>query len=330
MKIKETIGLDMSKEKFDARIHSNQNYEVFENSFKGVNNLLKWVDKNSPFKKEEIMFVFEHMGLYSYQISVFLSEQKVPFVMMPGLAIKRSLGIARGKDDKIDATKIALYGYRLRDELQPTKLASRQVASVKRLLSLRDRLVKQRAGYKASFKEQSKVLSKKDNRLLLNTQEKMMHYLSKQIANIEKELQILIDSDKTLKQAYDLLIGIKGVGPQTALYMIVLTNGFVKFKNYRKFASFCGVAPFPNQSGKLNKGSKISHLANKKMKTLLDLCAKSAIKHNNEIKQYYERRIGQDKNKRSTINIVRNKLLARMFAVVQRGTPYVNTMKHIA
>ncbi|MCB0503242.1 MAG: IS110 family transposase, partial [Bacteroidetes bacterium] len=71
-------------------------------------------------------------------------------------------------------------------------------------------------------------------------------------------------------------------------------------------------------------------LANKKMKTLLDLCAKSAIKHNNEIKQYYERRIGQDKNKRSTINIVRNKLLARMFAVVQRGTPYVNTMKHIA
>ncbi len=42
---------------------------------------------------------------------------------------------------------------------------------------------------------------------------------------------------------------------------------------------------------------------------------------------YYERRISTGKSKMSTINIIRNKLIARIFAVFKTQTPYVNTMK---
>ena len=115
------------------------------------------------------------------------------------------------------------------------------------------------------------------------------------------------------------------------MYLIAYTNGFTRFKNSRKFASYCGIAPFPYQSGISIRGkTKVNHLANKKLKTLLDLCAKSAIQYNAEMKQYYERRIKEGKAKMSTINIVRNKLLSRIFAVVQRGTPYVNINKYAA
>jgi len=48
------------------------------------------------------------------------------------------------------------------------------------------------------------------------------------------------------------------------------------------------------------------------------------------MKIYYERRVEEGKNKMSTLNIIRNKLLARAFAVVERGTPYVNTKKYAA
>ena len=48
------------------------------------------------------------------------------------------------------------------------------------------------------------------------------------------------------------------------------------------------------------------------------------------MKQYYQKRVAQGKNKMSTINVVRNKLLARIFAVVNRQTPYVNVMKYAA
>lgn len=331
MKILDTIGIDMSKLTFDVRIHSSQFYKQFENNNKGFAKLLKTVNKHSMYPKENILFVFEHTGLYSHQLSVYLTENKVPFLLIPGLEIKRSLGIARGKDDKVDATKIALYAYRLRDEIEPTILPSEQIQELKRLLSLRERIVKQRAGYKASLKEQKRILPKGKNLILLNSQEKIIKYLSKHIETIEKEMQKIIKSDELLNKQLKLIISIKGVGKQTALFIIAYTHGFTRFKTWRKFASYCGIAPFPNSSGTSIRGrTKVSNLANKKIKSLFDLCAKSAIQHSPEMRTYYNRRVDEGKNKMSTINIVRNKLLSRIFAVVERQTPYVDIMKYAA
>jgi transposase len=331
MKINNTIGIDMSKSKFDVFIYSNRMTEIFENSRNGYSKALKWVEKNNTFKTEETLFVFEHTGLYSENLATYLAVQDIPFVIVPGLAVKRSLGIARGKSDRIDAGKIAQYAYRMREELEPTRLTSKTLTAIKKLLSLRDRMVVQRAGYKASLKEQKLFLDKKDFAVILDTQENLIHYLSKQIDKVEREMEDLIKSDETLIGLFRYITSINGIGTQTALYMIVYTEGFTKFKTWRQCASYCGTAPFPNTSGSSIRGrTKVSHLANKKMKCLLDLCAKTAIQHNPEMKAYYKKRVEEGKNKRSTINIIRNKLLSRMFAVVERKTPYVELMKYAA
>lgn len=331
MKIKQTIGIDISKLTFDVRIHSNQLYQVFENNPKGFKRLIKWVEKNNPISKEQTLFVLEHTGIYSEQISLFFDENDFYFALIPGLEIKKSLGISRGKNDKVDATKIALYGYRLRDEIKPYKLPSKSVNQLKRLLTLRERLVKQRAGHKSTLKEQKRIYTRKENQLLLETQERVIKYLTKQIKTIEAEMKEIIKSNQQLKQQYKLIISIKGVGNQTALFMIVTTNGFTKFASWRKFASYCGIAPFPNTSGTSIRGrTKVSNLANKKLKSLFDMCAKSAIQNNPEMKIYYNRRVDQGKNKMSTINIIRNKLLSRIFATIKRQTPYVDVLKYAA
>lgn len=331
MKILDTIGIDISKLDFDVRIHSNQSYGQFENTNNGFQKMLKWTYKNSHFSKDTILFIFEHTGLYPHNLSVYLTEQEVQFTLVPGLEIKRSLGIARGKNDKVDATKIALYGYRLRDEIEPTKLPSKDLMILKNLLTLRDRLVKQRAGFKTSLNEQKRILSKIENKTLLETQHKMIKYLTKQIDNIEKEIEDIVKKNEQLNQIYELITSIKGIGTQTALYMIVYTDAFTKFDTWRKFASYCGIAPFPNSSGTSIRGRmKVNHLAQKKVKSLLDLCAKSAIQFNSEMKKYYQQRIEKGKNKMSTINIIRNKMLSRIFAVVERKTPYVDFMKYAA
>ena len=153
----------------------------------------------------------------------------------------------------------------------------------------------------------------------------------KNVNILKNEMNKLIKGDDRLNKQYKLIISIKGIGTQTALFIIAYTAGFMKFKNARKFASYIGIAPFPNTSGTSIKGrTKVSHLANKKLKSLLDLCAKSAIQFNPEMKIYYEKRISEGKNKMSTINIIRNKLVARIFAVVERGTAYVDIMKYAA
>ena len=149
------------------------------------------------------------------------------------------------------------------------------------------------------------------------------------ILKIEKELMVIIKSDLKLKEQFQLLKSIKGIGNQIALYTIFYTEGFTKFRTHRQYATYCGVAPFPNTSGTSLRGkTKVTNLANKKLKSLLDLGAKSALQNNTEIKLFYERRLGMGKNKMSTINIIRNKLIARMFAVIKRGTPFVETVKY--
>jgi transposase len=331
MKIKQTIGIDISKLTFDVRIHTNQCYCVFDNTPKGFKELIKWVDKNNPISKEQTLFILEYTGIYSEEIALFFTKNNISFSLIPGLEIKKSLGISRGKDDKVDATKIALYGHRLRDEIKPTKIPSLTINKVKRLLTLRERLVKQRAGHKSTSREQKRIYLRKENKLLFEIQEETIKYLTKQIKSIELEMKQLIKANQELNQQYKLVISVKGIGNQTALFMIVTTNGFTKFKTWRKYASYCGIAPFPNTSGTSIRGrTKVSNLANKKLKSLFDLCAKSAIQNNPEMKIYYHKRVAQGKNKMSTINIIRCKLMARVFAVVNRQTPYVNILKFVA
>ena len=329
MEIKETIGIDVSKLVLDVHIHSCRRAGTFKNSREGLGDMIKWVLQNSKFDPEYTLYAFEHTGLYAERLKRYLSENDYPFIMIPGLEIKRSQGIARGKDDKIDAERIALYAFRLRDELEPSSIRPRVIERIKILSKLRDRLVKQRAGYKSSLGEQREFLEEHDGAFIFKIQEQMIQELSLKIKMVDSEIRSILETNARLTEIFGLLKSIKGLGDQTAIFLITCTEGFTKFDNARKFAAYCGIAPYPNRSGTGLRGrTRVSHIANKKVKTLLDLCAKVSIQHNDELKQYYERRVEEGKSKMGTINAIRYKLLARAFAVIKRGTPYVELYRY--
>jgi transposase len=116
---------------------------------------------------------------------------------------------------------------------------------------------------------------------------------------------------------------------QTAIYLLVHTWGFTSFENSRQLACYCGVAPFSKHSGTSIHGkSQVSHIANKKLKSLLHMCALNAKKYDPTIKEYYERRLSDGKHKMAVLNIVRNKLLHRIWAVVHSGEMYDKNYIH--
>ncbi|KAF5063071.1 IS110 family transposase ISCaa7 [anaerobic digester metagenome] len=329
MDFKETIGIDVSKPFIDAAIHTARKHRRFKNTAEGFCQMLLWVSENTNVKRQHTLFAFEHTGLYSLPLSAFLSERHLSYVLIPGLELKRSMGIARGKDDRMDAKAIALYAYRRREEVTPYTLPSKRLLELRKLLSLREKLVKQRTGFKATNTEIKGFLTRTDNAMYFAVHEAMIKALNQQILAVERQLELVIQAEEPLKRMFDLIVGIKGVGTQTALFMIAFTNGFTLFPNFRKFASYAGIAPFPYQSGISIKGkSQVHCFANKKFKSLLSSCATIAIRCNPEMRMYYQRRISEGKGKMSTLNIIRNKLLSRIFAVVQRGTPYVDTMAY--
>jgi Transposase and inactivated derivatives len=326
MEFYEAIGIDVSKHTIDANIYSTQKHQQFKNSRVGFGELVKWVGKNTSISEGHRLYALEHTGLYSIPLSVYLAEHKMPYLLIPGLELKKSLGIVRGKDDKVDAKAIALYAYRRREEVTPYQLPSKNLLELRHLLSLRDKLVRQRSGFKATSKEIKSLLVKKENDLYFEVHQQMIKALDREISKVNKRLLSIVKDDEKLYRLYKLITSIKGVGDQTALFMIAYTNGFTLFANSRKFASYAGIAPFPHKSGISIRGkTRVSPMANKKFKALLSNCASNAVVHNSEMRIYYQRRLANGKDKMSTLNIIRNKLLARIFAVVERGTPYVDT-----
>src|SRR5437868_14363583 len=154
-------------------------------------------------------------------------------------------------------------------------------------------------------------------------QKQAIKFLSGRIDLVEERIKNLIEANIELKTTCELLRSIKGVGWIIAAYMISCTGNFKRFSNARKFNCYAGLAPFKYESGTSIRGrSKVSHLANKDAKTMLNLAASCAIRCDQEMKQYYQKRVSEGKRKMSCINIVRSKLVARMFAVVKRQTPY--------
>jgi transposase len=106
---------------------------------------------------------------------------------------------------------------------------------------------------------------------------------------------------------------------------MVYTKMFTKFKTGRQLACYCGVAPFEHTSGTSVRGKTgVSRFANSDLKSTVHMAAISSVQHNPDLKAYYERKVKEGKNKMSAINAVRNKLLLRIVAVVNRKTPYVN------
>jgi transposase len=322
MKLQHIIGADLSKKSIDLVCHLLKSHIQIKNTTTGFKDLLQWFN-HQGINASEIMIVMEHTGLYSYCLESFLHEHQIAFCKVNALAIKRSIGLVRGKTDKLDAARIAAYGYEKKDKLMIDVPASDALKRLQMLHSTRERLVKQRASLTCAIKEYRHIgIPEKD--VLMQTQLQLIRNFDRQIEKLMTETEIIIDADKSLKQNFHLLQSIKGVGKVVALAVIIKTHNFTRFSNARKFACFCGTAPFEHSSGtSIKKKSRVSHLADKQMKTLLDLSAKSAIQYDKELREYYLKRTEAGKSKMSTINVVRNKILYRMFAVIKRQTPFL-------
>jgi transposase len=331
MKKREFAGIDVSKSTLDVCLFDKKSHNQFENNEKGFKKLTKWIEKATGKRLNEMEFCFEHTGLYSLPLSIYLEQNKTCFYVVSGLLVKRSLGLKRGKSDKIDAFDLARFAYLHRGELKPYKLPPQSIIKLKQLQSFRARLVKQCATYKAHIKEVRLILGYDNKDPIINTSVELIKVFTEKIKVIEREMMQYVKADEELNQTYKNVTTIKGVGMIVAIAVLTSTNNFQSFDNWRQFACYAGIAPFEHQSGISYRGkTRISTLGNRQLKTLLSQAAASSIQFNPEMRVYYQRRLSEGKNKMSTLNIIRNKIVSRIFAVAKRNTPYVDIYKYAA
>lgn len=322
------IGIDVSKNTLDIGLLDADNsalisHQQVGNSDDGIAAMLEWLQKQDGFLIGNSLFCLEHTGMYNYPLLQFFSQQNANVWIENPVQIKKSLGLQRGKNDKVDAIRIAQYAYRLKDHVKLWKPVREVIDRLKHLSALRERLVETKKRLLTPVEELFKVGNKTIAKTLEKSMSKTMKGLDKDLQAIEDQMRDIIDNDDDLKRLYELVTSVIGIGFVTAVNLLVYTNEFKLFSNHRQFACYSGVAPFEYRSGISMKGrSRVSHMANKKMKRYLHMASLTGIKLDEGLRKYYERKVTEGKNKMSVLNAIRNKLLARIFAVVNRGLPY--------
>src|SRR5664279_1199062 len=285
------IGIDVSKAKLDVFIYGIKTYFVVENSPQGFVQLLETCIKSASCKKRDLFFCFENTGKYSRMLSVFLASQGILFAMESALKIKKSFGITRGKNDKVDSERIALYAYEKRESLTPTVLPGGERDQIKSLLSLRNKLIRHRTAYKNVTTDLNDCYQDGETNMLKEVQQRLIAALNEEIKKVEKQIRTIIKEDENLSKNFQLIMSVKGIGKIVAFYLIAFTANFTQITNARAFACYAGIAPFDHSSGTWKGTTRVNHLANKQIKSILNMAALSAVNSRGEYQLYYQKRI---------------------------------------
>lgn len=331
---KNYLGIDVSKPWFDVSLmvvlaHVKQPIltERFDNSAPGFKAFKIWLKSVGVSLDENSLLVIENTGVYHRQLWSFCSKYNLPLHIGNAAHIKWSLGITRGKSDVIDSVRLCQYCCKQSDELKATPALNPVFMKLKDLMTSRSRLVVQLHSTKNYIKE----LKCSNDKLLLSTLEKAhkaaIEGIKKSIEQIEEMINKIVQEDELIYKNYLLIKSVPGIGHLTAVYIICCTNNFASKVTGKQLASYAGVVPFEHSSGISIKGkNRVHKMANKDLKKMLHLCALTAIKYNSEFRQYFDRKKAEGKNGMLVLNAIRNKLILRVVAVVNKQQPYVDKM----
>lgn len=321
------IGIDISKLTLDIcvlRANAKQSYIINNEP-----NAIKAFFTN--LAGAHLHVGMENTGCYNYHIYEVLGNMGLEYYVIPPVHLKKSLGLARGKNDKIDAVRIACF---VELNLKRLSVYKPQRTSVKKLhvlLTSREQRIKIKKQLQNNS-EHYAYLPKADSKLLLKLDNKLIAEIEEQIKAIENQIQEVVGADDQLSASYKLINTVQGVGKILGWHLLVRTGEFKNITSPRKLACYAGVVPFEQTSGTSIRGkSRVSHYADKNLKRLLHLAAMSAIRLTGDLKDYFERKVAEGKNKMSVLNAVRNKIIHRVYAVLKCQRSYQKYLpQHLA
>ena len=320
------VGVDISKDTLDAAIYPAKDKELdflhFDNTQKGLSEMFTWL-RHRGVKTSETVICAEHTGVYTNPLIAFSDKKGIALSLNSPLEIKRSMGIARGKNDVVDASRIAEYAYRHRDKLKLYEKPSKPIMKLLYLLAERRQYMRQRT----ALLNMRAAMEEYETGSARNRNESAIRHIEKLVKKVEDQMKSVITEDPEVKRNFELVSSVKGIGLINAINTVFYTNNFKAFDSPRKYACYIGVAPFDYTSGTSVKGkTRVSKICRTQQKAELSMAARSAIIHDPWLRRYYLRKMkekGDSKDAHGIVlNAVKFKLILRMFAVVKSGQPY--------
>lgn len=326
MKLRYFIGVDVSKATLDLTVLQDESVllqEQIENTAAAIRDWLQWLQREVKAGGKNTLFCLEHSGPYTGHLIQELSRKGAALWVESALQIKRSLGIQRGKSDKVDSLRIARYASLKRASFQPFQKQRDVLIRLKQLSGLKTRLQQAIGSLQKPLREQAAFQLQAITRDVQAQCAASLAALQHDLKNVEASMLQEVRCDERLRGLFDIATSVPGIGPKVAVELLIATNEFLKFSSAKKFACYAGLAPFEHSSGTSLKGKdRVSSLANRKVKGLLFLPALAAVKYKGELRDYYLRKVAEGHAKMSVLNAVKNKIICRLFTCIREGRLY--------
>lgn len=325
------IGIDVSKGWFDVALmkvidHEKQSMvgSKFDNTKQGLLLFRKWLKAHEVSFDGKTICVIENTGIYHRLLWKFFNDNNIFIHIGNAAHIKKSFGIVRGKNDKIDSERLCSYAFKNADELKSAPRLNPVFVNLKDLTTSRTRLKVQLNTTMTYLRELERINDRHTQQTLENLHKKAIDGLKQSIKSIEKQIVQVVNSDASISSNYKLLLTVPGIGHITAIYILCCTHNFAVKISGKQLGCYAGVVPFAQTSGKsVVSRNKVHKMANKELKALMHMCALTAIQRYEEFRSYYERKTREGKHPNCVLNAISNKLLLRAASVVNNHKEYV-------
>lgn len=316
------VGIDVSKKSLSVAIDKGDNVirdGEFDNTSSGHKKLLRFITKGKP---SEVKVCMEATGIYHQNLAACLSQQSSIFVMVVNPHAIKSFAAAnhtRAKTDQVDAKTILTYVQRM--PFKPWEAPSREKQEILALTHRINQLTDERAREKSrltnnSFRSDGWKSIEKD-------MAQHIEQLTKRIDKLFTLLNKLIDKNDAYKKQKELLTSVKGIGEISAALIIAELANMPEDLTAPQLVAFAGLDPKPKESGSsMNKPRRISKAGNKRLRAALFMPAMSAIRHQDNVKAFYNMLTGKGKKKMQAIVAVMKKLLLCVYGMLKTGSTW--------
>lgn len=302
------VGIDVSKLHLDITIRPTGGRFRVDNDEKGIAELHQQLSKLKPER-----IVLEPTGGYERMVVQQLAGAQLPVIVVNARQI-RQFAQATGrlaKTDKVDADVLAHFAEAIRPEIRPLSDEGHQ--ELEALVTRRRQLVEMRGA------EQKR--RKTARRAVWPNIDEVIAFLSKQIDDVDKDLDQMLRTSPVWREADDLLQSVPGVGRVLSVTLTAFLPELGRL-NRQQIAALVGVAPHNNDSGE-RSGKRRIWGGRAAIRAVLYMAATSAAHHNPPLASFYQRLLSKGKPAKVALVAVMRKLLTLLNAISRTRQPWL-------
>ncbi len=316
------IGIDIAKKSYECSIRADSKikHKGFGNDYNGHSKMLKWVKSITGNSKR--IFVMEATSTYHLDCALFIHQQsETVCIVNPRFVhnFRKALGY-ENKTDITDAQAIAHYGeVKEPESWQPP---SENIALLRDLVSRREELLKMKQ------QEKNRLSVPLASNIRRKSIEKVLDTIKDELAEIEKEIINLVESDGEIKKSVELLQTIKGIGWTIAVTLVAIIGDINLFHNKHDLISFFGVNPQNFYSGSSVHYSRMSKNGSSIARKHLFIAAKVGSIYDPIFREYKESLMGRGKVWMTAICALMRKITGIIYSILKTQTPFSQEIYH--